>query len=138
MQLAGVNTNSTMFASILPASAKAQNWSYGTGYGHPLIHYWKGISFDRSATYRIYALLHDKVRNRALTGEGCGRGRGIARFIPFLGAYRCKSNHHYWTPAKSVHKLLQEIYYRNPWKVLVSFKLLNKTNGVSLCPSHLP
>ncbi|GLJ11271.1 hypothetical protein SUGI_0150060 [Cryptomeria japonica] len=62
-------------------------------------------------------------------GEGRGRGRGRVRFNPFLEAYRRK-RYNYWTPPKSVHKLLQERYCEDPWKVLVICMLLNKTSGV--------
>lgn len=45
-------------------------------------------------------------------------------------AYLRKSPDNAWIPPKSVHALLQEKYYEDPWKVLVICMLLNKTQGV--------
>jgi len=44
-------------------------------------------------------------------------------------AYLRKSPDNVWIPPKSVHALLQEKYYEDPWKVLVICMLLNKTSG---------
>jgi hypothetical protein len=53
-------------------------------------------------------------------------------------AYLRKSPDNVWIPPKSVHALLQEKYYEDPWKVLVICMLLNKTSGTQVHTTYCP
>eukprot|EP01018_Ginkgo_biloba_P015261 Gb_35863 [translate_table: standard] len=58
-----------------------------------------------------------------------GRKRRSTNSNKLIEAYRRKTADNTWIPPHSVHALIQEDFYKDPWKVLVICMLLNRTTG---------
>nr|GEW78551.1 methyl-CpG-binding domain protein 4-like protein [Tanacetum cinerariifolium] len=52
-------------------------------------------------------------------------------------AYKKRTPDNTWVPPESIHHLIQENHYHDPWRIVVICILLNKTQGIQVKPAIL-